>query len=637
MRNLQISESAKDYLSQFCAERNQGRSGKLHWDAFLAHVLNGAPALPAADLHSWLQENLEDKDQIETVVDDYQRIERLFDQARKITREGRLAKGPIDALESMTDNVSPTDKSTTDSVERPDDVFPDLMRFASSLWSSISTTTLPGASRTLPDYVPPTYKTNHETILKKLSMPAVAGSIPLGTLIDSRNQVSQEKRALALPPELRAKTMLVLGGSDTGKTRFLAGSIAHDIEADDRAIVVIDTSGDLVKILTRWMSRHANRSLLERRVILLDPSSKNKGLAFNPLDLHGDCDLQSAATVVVNGFKSIRTEPPGSQSQWNAQTANICRNSALLLMANGRTLADLPTLLSDNDFRDTLLEQLEKVKREKSDYEVLLTTWGQYKRLARTDQWISWVEPILNRVAPALSDPRIQPILARQDGGIKLDQIIEQKQILLVNVSKSSLDGNAKLLAGLIASGIVQAAFSGKAEKSPRSVSLYLDELDDVIDEDILRFTDNDTPECQFNLVISAKTLQHWPEDRRNLLLTTVRTMSCFTLDKKDAELLAPQMFRIDGRKLKPETQSLLPWKSPQYELISTEEFEHVQRLVNQEARQFFCYLTGTMAGVFHLLSNDFRDIDDKEVNWEFIKRLQTAKAAPAGDTPSMT
>ena len=60
-------------------------------------------------------------------------------------------------------------------------------------------------------------------------------------------------------------------------------------------------------------------------------------------------------------------------------------------MANGKTLIDLPSLLNDNDFRDVLLESIEKRKRERAEYITLLETWGQYKKLARTDQWITWV------------------------------------------------------------------------------------------------------------------------------------------------------------------------------------------------------------------------------------------------------
>jgi hypothetical protein len=630
MRDLQISESAREYLSQFCAERNQGRSGKLHWDAFLANVLESAVSLPAADLHSWLQENLKDKEQIETAVDDYQRIERLFDQAQKIAREFRSAKGQLDAPQSGTEKVSPTDKGTADSVLKSEDVFPDMLRFASSLWSSITTATLPGAGRTLPDYVPPTYKSNHETILKKLHMPAVAGSLPLGTLIDSKDQASRGKLSLAIPPDLHAENphMLVVGGMDRGKTRFLAGLIAHDIEENDRAVVVVDSSGDLVRLLMRWMSRHPSSSLFEQRVILLDPSSVNERVAYNPLELD-DIDLQSAASAVVSGFKAIYSEPPGSQSQWNAQTANILRNSALLLMANGKTLMDLPTLLQDNDFRDSMLENLEKRKKEKVEFITLLDTWGQYKRLARTDQWINWVEPILSRVGPTLCDPRIRPILTRAQGGIKLTSLIKNKQILLVKIARGQLDQNANLLGSLIVAATKQAALTLSGGPAQKPVSLYIDEFENLIDLDTFEAITTETERYQMGLVGSIQSLQHLPEDVRTKIISNVGSWCCFALSKKDANLLAPMMFRVDGTKVVPRTMANF-FASPHFELIEDKEQLNIERLMGQDKREFYMYRVGTVAGVFHLQANDFPDMDDKAVDWDFIQRVQTAPAGYA-------
>src|SRR5207253_7337025 len=124
-----------------------------------------------------------------------------------------------------------------------------------------------------------------------------------------------------------------------------------------------------------------------KRISIIDPTHKGEVIGYNPLEMPDDGDLQAAASAVVFGFKAIYTEPPGSQSQWNQQTANILRSAALLLMANDRTLIDLPTLLSDNDFRDILLEKIEKRKNERVEFLTLLDTWGQYKKLARTDQW----------------------------------------------------------------------------------------------------------------------------------------------------------------------------------------------------------------------------------------------------------
>jgi hypothetical protein len=477
-------------------------------------------------------------------------------------------------------------------------------------------------------YIPSQYKGNHKKILGQLGKPVVAGSLPLGTRLEWKPYFPWEKKELALPPEVRNKDthMLVLGAGDKGKTRFIASLVAHDIESNDRAVVVIDSDGNLIDMMTRWMSHHPKGKQFAKRVILLDPTNKKGSLAYNPLEMPEDGDLQTAASSLVYGFKAIYTEPPGSQSQWNAQTANILRNSALLLMANGKTLTDLPTLLQDNDFRDILLENVEKKKRDKVEYGTLLDTWGQYKRLARTDQWITWVEPILNRVGPMLSDPRIRPILTKANSEIKMSQVIKEKKILLVKIAKGQLDENANLLGSLIVTGLKQAAMALNSDSDEQPSALYLDEFDDFIEKETLQAITTETDRFQIGFVGSIKTLQHLPEDFRNQLVISVGTMACFALSKKDGDLLGPQMFRVDGRKIKHQTMSNFfnPVNtSPQFELISDEEKLNIDRVVGQDARNFYCYRVGSQAGVFHMKSHDFNDIDDKDVNWKLIERMQ--------------
>ncbi len=478
-------------------------------------------------------------------------------------------------------------------------------------------------------YIPSQFRTQHNKMVRELSKPLKPGGLPLGHRKEWRPWTPWVAKDLSITPEIRENDphLLILGAGDKGKTRLMAHMIAHDIEANDRAVIVIDSDGGLTDIITRWISAHPKSKELAARVTLLDPTYKGNTLGYNPLEMPEDEDLQSAASSLVYGFKAIYTEPPGAQSQWNQQTANILRNAALLLMVNGKTLTDLPALLNDNDFRDVLLESIEKKKKEKAEYITLLDTWGQYKRLARTDQWINWVEPILNRVGPMLSDSRIRSILTKPVGDIKLRPLIKEKRVLIVKVAKGQLDQNANLLGSLIVTGVKQAALSLANEAAAKQppVALYLDEFDNFIEKDTIEAITSETDKFKIGFIGCIKTLQHLPEDFRNQLIIAVGTMACFALAKKDGDLLGPQMFRVDGRKIKHQTIQNFFNKvntSPQFELISDEEKLNIDRVVGQEERTFFCYRVGTVAGVFNLKSHDFNDIPDAQVKKKIIDRM---------------
>lgn len=479
------------------------------------------------------------------------------------------------------------------------------------------------------EYIPSQYRSQHNKMMNEWSKATKKGALPLGTRTEWRFWKPWTPRVLCMPPEARTNNphMIIMGGSDKGKTRMMANMICSDISNNDRAVIVIDSDGELSDLVTQWAASHAQGKEFAKRIVIIDPTHKGGSMSYNPLEPLEDVNFIDAASAIVHGFKAIYTEPPGSQSQWNQQTANILRNAAILLMANNKTLTDLPTLLQDNDFRDILLEGVEKRKKDRTEYSTLIETWGQYKRLARTDQWINWVEPILNRVTPMLSDPRIRPILTKPVGDLRLHDLIINKQVLLVRIPQGQLDQNGNLLGSLLVTGIKQAALSLSNYKSDKHkpCSLYLDEMNNFIEKETIEALTQETDKFKIGFVGCCKTLQHLPEDFRNQIIINVGTVCAFALAKKDGDMIGPQMFRVDGRKVKHQTiQNFFNQvnTSPQFELISDEEKLNIDRVVGQEQRTFFCYRVGTVAGTFSLKTHDFPDPPKAKINAKLIDQM---------------
>jgi hypothetical protein len=481
-------------------------------------------------------------------------------------------------------------------------------------------------------YIPSQFKSQHDKVKAQLAKPMKKGSLPLGQRVEWNwytGWLPWVVKDLNLPPELRKANphLLILGQGGKGKSRLIAHMLMQDIISDDRCVVAIDSDGSLVDLITTTISAHPRGKEIARRVVLIDPTNKKNKNAYNPLELLKEGDIQTAAASIVYGFKAIYTEPPGSQSQWNAQTADILRNAVLLLMANGKTLTDLPNLLNDNDFRDILLENVERKKDSRIEFNTLLDQWSRYKKLARTDQWITWVEPILNRVNPMLSNPRIRNILTRPDGDLKLLDVITKKKILLVKIPQGEFGQDANLLGSLVVAGIKQAALtlSSSGSKAQQPVSLYLDNFDSFIEQETLENITSETKKFKIGFIGVTKSLQHLPEDFRNNLIINIGTLITFALSKKDGDLLGPQMFPIDGRKVKHQTMSNLfnPINSsPQFELVSDEEKLNIDKIVRQEERTFFCYRMGAEAGLFNLKSHDINDVPDNKINHKLIERM---------------
>src|SRR5207253_1980604 len=124
---------------------------------------------------------------------------------------------------------------------------------------------------------------------------------------------------------------------------------------------------------------------------------------------------------------------------------------------------------------------------------------------------------------------------------------------LLVRVPEGQLEKGGNLLGSLIVTGLRQAGLA-QFERNNGAVnpcSLYLDELNNFIDADSFEAICSDLRKVQIGVLASLKTLHDLTEEFRNKVTLNFGTMALFSVSKKDADLLGPTVFRIDGRKIK--------------------------------------------------------------------------------------
>lgn len=483
-------------------------------------------------------------------------------------------------------------------------------------------------------YIPSQFRGKHAKAVREFAKPLRAGGVPLGRRCEWKPIFVASPRDLAIPPAMRESNphILIVGTANKGKSRLMASMVAHDIQSRDRSVVVIDTKGVLTDLTLRWIAAHRQGKQLAQRVILIDPTVKGGVVTYNPLQVCEGDNLHTASASIVQGFKAMYTEGPGAQAQqWSQQTANILRNAALLLMINDRTLLDLARLLQDNDFRDVLLDKVLRERDTHPEHESLIEAWDQYKKLARTESWITWVEPILNRIGQPLSDPRIRPILAQSENQLDLARVISEKKVLLVRIPQGQLDQNANLLGSLLVTGLRRAA--GDIRESRMEVeptALYLDEFDQLIEKDTLTNLTSEASQTKIGFIGATQTLQQFPEEVRNQLNIKIGTTIAFAVTKKDADMLGPQLFRVDGRKHKNKnfTNFINPINStPQFELVTDEQHLNVDRMVGLEAKHFFCYREGLTAGVFKLKAHDFTIPTEQQINRKLIEKMRRNNA----------
>jgi hypothetical protein len=213
-------------------------------------------------------------------------------------------------------------------------------------------------------------------------------------------------------------------------------------------------------------------------------------------------------------------------------------------------------------------------------------------------EWLQLIEPILNRVQPLLSDARAARMLNSRDCSIDFEEIIAEKKILLVTVPEGQLEKAGNLLGSLIIGGVRQASLNQyeRTREAARPCSLYMDRLNNFMGADAFESICTDFRKISISIHATLKSLQDISEDYRNRVLVNFGAMAMFSLSKKDADLLGPGMFKVDGRKVRKwniRDMFGIVNSSPTMDLASDEEKINVNRLVGLPERCYFLHLVG--------------------------------------------
>ena len=319
----------------------------------------------------------------------------------------------------------------------------------------------------------------------------------------------------------------IIGASGTGKTKFLEYLIAQDLSWFF-GVGVIDPTGDLVQEVKSMLVLHTSQDLASR-VVLIDPTDRERCVSFNPLELTGNTSAATLAGQLIKVFKKIWGE-----DSVRARTEDVLRNTLCALIENGQTLAEVQPLLTDAAVRERFVRNVknEECQRFFAKFE----TWTKHEQTEYTGA-------TTNKVSGFLADDQVRQILISPKSSFNLRDVMDDGKVLLVNLDKGHLGESGELLGSLLLSRIQTAALTRsdtkKEERKP--FYLYIDEFQNYAADD---FTEIINESRKYKLIL---TLAH--QDLAQLttqLRASVRNcglQAYFRLNRLDAEQLAKEAF----------------------------------------------------------------------------------------------
>jgi hypothetical protein len=333
-------------------------------------------------------------------------------------------------------------------------------------------------------------------------------------------------------PEDRLRHFYVIGQTGTGKTNILKQMIIQDIK-NGEGVCFIDPHGSDVQDILANIPEERYDDL-----IYFDPSHIERPLGLNMLEYNYEKPEQKTFVVneLFNIFKKLYSGSPESMGPMFEQ---YFRNATMLVIEDpesGSTLLDVSRVLADKKFRDM------KLSRCKNP--VVNQFWNEIATKAGGEASLENIVPyITSKFDVFLANDVMRPIIAQQKSSFNFRDIMDDRKILLVNLSKGSLgDINSNLIGLILVGKILMASLSRSdvADKSYPPFYLYIDEFQNVTTDSISTIL-SEARKYKLSLNVAHQFIAQLDESIRDSIFGNVGSMAVFRVGTEDAQFLESQ------------------------------------------------------------------------------------------------
>jgi hypothetical protein len=336
------------------------------------------------------------------------------------------------------------------------------------------------------------------------------------------------RKRFGIKDKNRRAHMHVIGKTGTGKSTLLLNMIVSDMRGEN-GVGLIDPAGDLAEGLLDFVPKERIED-----VIYFNPGDQECPIGFNPLENVDPDRKHLLASGLISSLKHAFPE------FWGPRLEYILRNALLALLDHpGNTLLDIPPLLTDKDVRQRVVEGVKNPEVRRF--------W-----LSEFEKYSAWLKneatsPILNKVGPYLSTPLIRNIVGQAKSGFRMREVMDNKKILIVNLSKGRIgEDNCALLGAMIMAQVQLAALSRSRVPEKDRVPFYL-YADEFYNFTTLSFADAlaEARKYGLSLTLAHQYLGQLDEKIREAVFGNVGTLISFRIGQEDAKALAREFYPV--------------------------------------------------------------------------------------------
>lgn len=357
-------------------------------------------------------------------------------------------------------------------------------------------------------------------------------NLPKEGVILGQNRYRGVVKEIRMTRDDRRRHLYVIGQTGTGKSVTLKNLALQDMR-NGEGVCVIDPNGDLVEDILALVPKERVQD-----VIVFEPFDLSRPLAINMLEY--DPAFPEQKTFQINELLNIFDTLYDLKTTGGPMFETYLRYSLLLLMddpSEGFTMMEVPRVLADTPFRKYLLAKCRN--------QLAKDFWEKEAEKAGGESALANMVPyITSKFNQFLANDFMRPIIAQSKSTLNFRKIMDEKKILLVNLSKGRLgELNARLLGMIVVGKLTIAAFSRTDItdiEQRKDFYLHIDEFQNFTTPSIATIL-SEARKYRLCLTAAHQFIAQLKEEIKNAIFGNVGSIIVFRVGADDAEYLAKQ------------------------------------------------------------------------------------------------
>ncbi len=322
----------------------------------------------------------------------------------------------------------------------------------------------------------------------------------------------------------RQRHMYVVGKTGMGKSTLLENMAAQDI-MNGEGVAFIDPHGSAAETLLDYVPEHRLKD-----VVYFAPFDLDHPVAFNVMEDVGVDKRHLVVSGLMSTFKKIWVDA------WSARMEYILTNALLLLIEYpDTTLLSVNRLFNDKAYRLKVVDYC----TDPAVKSFWVDEFANY-----TERFAAEALPaIQNKIGQFTGNPLIRNIIGQPHSSFDIRQMMDEKKILIMNLSKGLIgETNANLLGSMLTTRIYLAAMSRanlpvEQMKQMPNFYFYVDEFQSFANATFANIL-SEARKYHLNLIIAHQYIAQMEEEVRDAVFGNVGTTIAFRVGPFDAEVL---------------------------------------------------------------------------------------------------